>query len=66
METATSAAFFLTFWFWVGIVAIASSGFDGDATMFMAHGGNVVMAALQVALTRLPMVSYHYQVSNYI
>jgi hypothetical protein len=66
METATSAAFLLTFWFWVGIVAIAYSGFDKDATTFLAHGGNVVMAALEVALTRLPVVSYHYQVGYYV
>jgi hypothetical protein len=46
----------------VGLVAVVKSGFDLEPSTFMAHGGNVVFAGLQVAFTRLPMVSYHFQV----
>jgi hypothetical protein len=28
----------------------------------VAHAGNVVVALLQIVLTRLPIVSYHFQV----
>jgi hypothetical protein len=47
----------------VGIVAIAQSGFAVNGGTLMAHAGNVVVALLQVVLTRLPIVSYHFQVS---
>jgi hypothetical protein len=46
----------------VGIVSIANSAFSINGGTFMAHAGNVVVALLQIVLTRLPMVSYHYQV----
>lgn len=62
MEVATTAAFFVSFWYWVGIVAIAQSGFAVNGGTLMAHAGNVVVALLQVVLTRLPIVSYHFQV----
>lgn len=62
MELATTAAFFVSFWFWVGIVSLARSAFSVNGGTMMAHVGNVVVALLQVVLTRLPMVSYHFQV----
>lgn len=36
----------------------------GVASTVMAHAGNVGVAFLQVSLTRLPMVSYHFQASS--
>lgn len=48
----------------MGIVGIAKSGFDINGGTMMAHAGNVVVAFLQVVLTRLPIVSYHFQVSS--
>lgn len=43
-------------------MAIANSGFGISGGTIMAHAGNVLVAFLQVVLTRLPIVSYHYQV----
>jgi hypothetical protein len=48
----------------VGIVSIAKSAFSINGGTFMAHAGNVVVALLQIVLTRLPIVSYHFQVST--
>jgi hypothetical protein len=46
----------------VGIVSIANSAFSVNGGTFMAHAGNVAVALLQIVLTRLPVVSYHFQV----
>jgi hypothetical protein len=46
----------------VGIVSIGNSAFSVNGGTFMAHAGNVVVALLQIVLTRLPIVSYHFQV----
>jgi hypothetical protein len=63
MELSTSAAFFVTFWYWVGVVGVAKENPGPPyAGTVLAHGCNVVFALLQVYLTRLPIVSYHYQV----
>eukprot|EP00775_Hariotina_reticulata_P006066 gene6066-6304_t len=62
MEVATTAAFFVAFWYWVGVVAIAGRGFSPTGGTLMAHAGNAFIALLEVVLTRLPMVSYHFQV----
>ncbi|KAI8472734.1 MAG: hypothetical protein J3K34DRAFT_519450 [Monoraphidium minutum] len=62
MQTATSAAFCVAVWFWVGLVGVAGEAVDtSDASTLMAHAGNVGIALLQVLLTRLPFVSYHFQ-----
>ncbi|KAF6262251.1 hypothetical protein COO60DRAFT_1497111 [Scenedesmus sp. NREL 46B-D3] len=61
MEVATTAAFFVSFWYWVGVVVIGGSSFTVNGGTMMAHAGNVVVALLQVLLTRLPIVSYHFQ-----
>lgn len=62
METATSAAFCVTLWFWVGLVAIVGEGrVKLNASAYMAHAGNVAVAGVQVILTRLPYCSYHFQ-----
>lgn len=61
-EVATTAAFFVSFWFWVGLVAIAGEFFRANGGTLMAHAGNFVIAALQLLLTRLPVVSTHFQV----
>lgn len=63
METATSAAFFVAFWYWVGVVGVAKDNPGPPyAGTVLAHGVNVIFALLQVYLTRLPIVSYHFQV----
>jgi hypothetical protein len=62
MEIATTAAFFVSFWYWVGIVGIANSGFALSAGTIMAHAGNVGIALLQIVLSRQPIVSVHFQV----
>jgi hypothetical protein len=61
-ETATTAAFFVSFWFWVGLVGIAGQAFRANGGTLMAHAGNFVLALAQLLLTRLPMVSTHFQV----
>jgi hypothetical protein len=48
----------------VGIVSIANSAFSVNGGTMMAHAGNVVVALLQITVTRLPIVSYHFQVSS--
>jgi len=62
METTTASALMLSAWFWVVLVATSAKGVDLLPYDFMAHGVNVVIALLEVVLTRLPMVSYHFQV----
>eukprot|EP00878_Enallax_costatus_P001404 GHUV01001554.1.p1 GENE.GHUV01001554.1~~GHUV01001554.1.p1 ORF type:complete len:531 (+),score=65.54 GHUV01001554.1:510-2102(+) len=62
MEIGTTAAFFVSFWYWVGIVGITNSGFALSAGTYMAHAGNVAVALLQILLTRQPIVSVHFQV----
>lgn len=62
LQTATSAAFCVSLWYWVGLVAVAKTLFDKrDASTYQAHAGNTLVALLQVVLTRLPFVSYHFQ-----
>lgn len=61
-EVATTAAFFVSFWFWVGLVAIAGEFFRANGGTLMAHAGNLVLALCVVLLTRLPLVSTHFQV----
>lgn len=62
-EVATSAAFFVSFWFWVGLVGIAGQELRADSGgTLMAHAGNLVVALLQLLMTRLPLVSTHFQV----
>jgi len=63
---ATTAAFFVSFWFWVGLVAISAQFYRVNGGTLMAHAGNFVIAALQLLLTRLPVVSTHFQVSGMV
>lgn len=62
-ETATTAAFFVSFWFWVGLVGIVGQAFRANGGTLMAHAGNFVLALAHLLLTRLPVVSTHFQVS---
>ena len=39
-----------------------SGDFRANVGVFMAHAGNFVLASLQLMLTRLPVVSLHFQV----
>lgn len=61
-EVATTVAFFVSFWFWVGLVAIAGEFVRANGGTLMAHAGNLVLALCVVLLTRLPLVSTHFQV----
>lgn len=64
LEAAATAALFVTFWFWVGVIALVRDGVLIHASSFMAHGGNAGVALLVVLLSRLPFVSYHFQVQH--
>lgn len=63
-EVATAAAWFVSFWFWVGLVGIAGQAFNANGGTIMAHAGNFVLALAVVLLTRLPLVSTHFQVGG--
>lgn len=63
-ETATTAAFFVSFWFWVGLVGIVGQDFRANGGTLMAHAGNFVLALAHLLLTRLPVVSTHFQVCS--
>jgi hypothetical protein len=52
----------VSFWYWVGIVGISGDFFRANVGVFMAHAGNFVVASMQLMLTRLPVVSLHFQV----
>jgi hypothetical protein len=54
----------VSFWYWVGIVAISGDFFRANVGVFMAHAGNFAVASLQLMLTRLPVVSLHFQVGS--
>ncbi len=64
MEVATTAAFFVTAGYWLGIVALAQGGGSRatSTSSILAHAANSGVAFAQIALTRLPMVSVHFQV----
>jgi hypothetical protein len=64
-EVATTAAWFVSFWYWVGLVAIAGADFRINGGTIMAHAGNFVLALVVLLLTRLPVVSTHFQVGSY-
>lgn len=57
-----AAAFFVSFWFWVGLGPIAGDDFNTNGGTIMAHAGNLAIALLQLLFTRLPIVSVHFQV----
>ncbi|KAG2427890.1 hypothetical protein HYH02_014493 [Chlamydomonas schloesseri] len=60
MQTAVNAAFFLDVYYWVVLIAIQGDPVEGPATQ-LKHGGNLGIAALEVFLTRMPIVSVHFQ-----
>jgi len=62
-ETAVSAAFFVTIFYWGGVVGLGGGAPDfggGGALSFVAHAGNAAVALLQLVLTRLPVASSHF------
>jgi hypothetical protein len=46
----------------VGLGPIAGDDFNTNPGTVMAHAGNLGVALLQLLLTRLPLVSTHFQV----
>eukprot|EP00198_Chlamydomonas_reinhardtii_P006700 XP_001696036.1 predicted protein [Chlamydomonas reinhardtii] len=60
MQTAVNAAFFLDVYYWVVLVLIQDNTVEGPATQ-LKHGGNLGIALLEVLLTRMPIVSVHFQ-----
>ncbi|KAG2445558.1 hypothetical protein HXX76_000172 [Chlamydomonas incerta] len=60
MQTAVNAAFFLDIYYWVVLIGIQGDPVEGPATQ-LKHGGNLGIAFLEVLLTRMPIVSVHFQ-----
>ena len=56
-QTVASATLFLTVFYW----SFLANG-NRDADNLMRHGFNNVMIAMEIVLSRMPFVSYHYQV----
>lgn len=59
-QTISAASLFLAIFYWAVI-------YDGNHVEFdnvMRHGLNVVVLFGDLFLSRIPVVSYHYEVSN--
>lgn len=59
VETAAAATLFLTVFYWVGL---ANGNVAADN--YLKHGANNVVILGDVLLSRVPFVSYHYQVGS--
>ncbi|GLC66444.1 hypothetical protein PLESTF_000428000 [Pleodorina starrii] len=59
-ELAVVSALFLTIFFWAGLSSFVGHESLDNPSNFIRHAGNSGLALLQVVLTRLPIVSYHF------
>ena len=64
MEVAITSAFFLTVFYWLVLVFLLEYDVTIDVNTFMKHGANCLLALLEVVLTRIPFVSYHFLVRS--
>jgi hypothetical protein len=62
MQTAATAGLFITVYFWLGITLVTKTKLSAGIVNYFEHGGNCVLLLLEVLLTRIPFVSYHFQI----